>query len=136
NNNDNLAFPNIQTSLNRCLMKDGFIDRFYEIFLSSDPKIKPRFANTNFDAQMKLLRYGINLAVQFANRDELAANIISRLGTKHNVQNLNINPELYPFWTNSLIKALSEFDDEFTAQLENEWRTALQLAIDEMAKVY
>ena len=117
-------------------MKDGFIDRFYEIFLSSDPKIKPKFANTNFDAQMKLLRYGINLAVQFANRDELAANIISRLGTKHNVQNLNINPELYPFWTNSLIKALSEFDDEFTDQLENEWRTALQLAIDEMAKVY
>jgi len=47
---------NVQNSYGRCLSNGDLIETFYDIFLSSDPKIKERFANTDFANQKKLLR--------------------------------------------------------------------------------
>ena len=42
-------------SLRRCNANPGFLDLFYETFLASSPKVREKFANTDFDRQKRLL---------------------------------------------------------------------------------
>ena len=45
-----------EQSPRRCDSNPAFLDIFYEHFLDSSPKIKERFANTDFHRQKRLLR--------------------------------------------------------------------------------
>jgi len=123
----------VKQSFGRCLLKGDIIARFYEIFVDADPSIEPRFANTNFDSQKQLLRQGINLAIMFADDIPMGKNGIQRIRDSHGASGLNIPAALYPIWKNSFIRAISEFDVEFTDQLREEWNRVLEKAINYVA---
>ncbi len=120
----------VKQSLVRCMITGDVIGRFYEIFLDSHPDIKPRFANTEFDTQKQLLRQSVNLAIMFANENDVGKKGIGRIRKSHNKSSLNIPPELYPYWKKSFIQAASEFDLEFSDELKQQWDSVLQKTID------
>ena len=48
-------------SLRRCNAHPVFLDLFYENFLASSPKVKEKFANTDFAKQKRALQASLNL---------------------------------------------------------------------------
>lgn len=112
------------------ISNEKFLQRFYEIFMNSDPRITPLFKNTDFSKQFDLLHHGISMALLFSQKSKTAEMAIARLGESHNRDHLNINPKLYPFWLDSLVQALREFDTTFTDDLERQWRSLMQVTID------
>ena len=110
--------------------------KFYDVFLDSHSDIKPRFANTDFDAQKRLLRQSINLAIMFANDNPVGKKGIERIRNSHRKARLNILPELYPYWKKSFIQVVDEFDPEFSDELKKQWDTVLQKTIDYVVDGY
>ena len=122
-------FEDVKESLVRCMITGDVIGRFYEIFLESHPDIKPKFANTDFDSQKRLLRQSVNLAIMFANGNPIGKKGIERIRSSHNRVGLNILPELYTYWKKSFIQVASEFDPEFSDELKKQWDFVLQKTI-------
>ena len=48
-------------SLGRCNARPGFLDRFYERFLSMSPKVREKFAKTDFVRQKRALRASFHM---------------------------------------------------------------------------
>jgi len=120
----------VKKSFDRCSSNGDIIDKFYSLFLDSHSNIGPRFANTNFDTQKKLLLQGLDLTIMFATDEHVGKIGINRIRKSHNKSGLNIPPELYPYWKVSFLQAISEMDPEFTDELKQQWDMVLQKAID------
>ena len=132
----NKRFPDVAQSFGRANMSGTLFDTFYDIFLQSHPDITPRFKDTDFTEQKKLLRKGINLALMFAEGQPVGESGIGRIRESHSIDRLNVPPHLYPFWLNSFVKAVARHDPDFTPELEKRWREALQIAIDHIVDGY
>ncbi len=117
-------------SYGRCTMNPKFLDRFYEIFLGSHPAIGPMFRNTDFSKQKALLKTGVSMMVMHANGEAFAADSLQRIGKSHGPAELNIDPNLYQYWIDSLMAAIKECDKEYTENLGVEWRKILRAGVD------
>lgn len=126
----------VRKSYGRVLTKQTFIPRFYEIFTKSHPSILGLFKNTNFEKQYELLNQSINMAILYPQNNVIAKSAITRIRKSHDHEHLNIKPELYPLWTDSLIRALKDSDPEFTPALEKQWREVLEPAINHIREGY
>lgn len=130
------AMERVRSSFARCIITNGFIDRFYELFLASHPEIAPKFAKTNFDKQKGLLVQGILYALQFAGGNQAGEAGLTPIRKSHNRKKLNIEPRFYRFWVDSLVKAISEKDYQYTYTLEYDWRNALKPVVEFMSSGY
>lgn len=130
------AIDAVRSSFGRAMTKRTFMPRFYEIFTHSHPAIPQLFKNTNMEKQFDLLGQSLNMAILFSQNNPIAKNAIERIRKSHDREHLNINPELYPFWVDSLIAALRESDPQFTPTLEQQWRDVIQIAIDQIKGGY
>lgn len=126
----------VEESFERCILKGDVMERFYALFMDSHPDIRPRFANTNFDSQKKLLRQSIGLAILHARNNPVGRIGINRLARSHGTSGLNIPPHLYAYWKQSFIQAVSEFDEEFSDNLKTQWDAVLQKTIDDVVAGY
>ena len=120
----------VKLSYGRALLKGDLIDRFYDIFLVSHPEIKPKFSKTNFEQQKGLLKHGINLMISFAGKSSTGMSGLTRIQQSHSIGRMNIEPKFYTYWGNSLLKAISEFDPEFSDSLKEDWRKVLRVGIE------
>ncbi|MBL7645689.1 MAG: nitrate- and nitrite sensing domain-containing protein [Candidatus Hydrogenedentes bacterium] len=111
-------------------------DKFYERFVTSDPRIGPYFLNTDFKKQKNLLKDGVGRALSFAAGDPGSVNFVENLSVTHNRGHMNILPELYPFWLNALVQTLADTDPKWSTRLETEWRESLQKTIQLMSRAY
>ena len=72
-----------------------------------------------------------------ASDPEVGAQVyLERIATAHNHLGLDIKPEYYLLWLESLILAVSEFDPLFDDEVEQVWRRFLQTSIDFMISRY
>lgn len=124
----------VHQSYGRALMNPKLIERFYKIFMDSSPQIRAKFVDTDFDTQYELLNQGISMAILFPMENVIAKQAISRLQTRHNRDNLDINPQLYGYWVDSLMLTLEESDPQFDEDLEQDWRQLLQVTIDHLSE--
>ncbi|NOX27078.1 MAG: globin [Gammaproteobacteria bacterium] len=131
-----MEFQDIRTSMGRAITHGDLFARFYDIFLASNPKIKSMFVGTNLETQKALLRQGVNLALMFAEGKAIGKSAMNRLRDSHSKSHLGIEPSMYRYWLDSFIKALKEFDPDFDAALEKQWRQALGVAIEHIAGGY
>ncbi len=122
----------VVASYGRCCVNPAFFDRFYDIFLASNPAIKPMFAKTDFVKQKALLRQGISYMLMYLQGKATGTMAMTRLADSHGPKHLNINPALYEFWIDSLMKAVKECDKDCTPVIEAEWRRALRQGVDYM----
>ncbi|WP_243039035.1 globin [Dyella sedimenti] len=119
-------FDDLQTSYGRCLRHGGFIARFYEIFMASHPDIPGMFRHTDFNQLHPALRRGISSAINFAAGSKLTQRTMEQMAMVHSHHGrAPVRPELYSYWTESLLKAIAEHDPEYDAALEQRWRKAL-----------
>jgi len=126
----------VRLSYGRSIAKRGFLGRFYEIFLSSDPRIAKKFENTDLKKQQELLAMSVNMVILFPQANKIAKNAVGRIRESHSRKGLGIEPHLYHLWKQSLIQAVSEHDPEFDSQLEASWQKVLQIAIDYIVEGY
>ena len=120
-------------SFKSCVNDPLFMDRFYEIFLSSSGEVKLMFKNTDMETQKAMLH--ISMAYMTKNHKN-KAELLLKTANRHNKNNLNIKPHFYTLWLNSLIAAAYSIDPLFDEKTEKVWKEVLQPGIDLMISKY
>ena len=126
----------IKQSFGRALTAPTFLVRFYETLIACSPEIAEKFANTDLSKQYELLEHSLAMAMLFPDNNVVSKQVINKIRESHNRQNLNISPELYTEWLDSLMVVLNEVDSEFSPELEQQWRSFLTIAIDHIKAGY
>lgn len=130
-------YDDLQQSYGRCLREKNFIERFYEIFLDSHPEIRPMFEKTDFQKQRMALRRGISAAITHAAGSSLSKSTVDKMSHIHSRHgHAPVRPDLYPYWVDSLMKAVEETDPQITPELSARWRKGMKVVIDTFVKDY
>ncbi|MDR4479856.1 MAG: globin [Nitrospira sp.] len=124
-----MRIEQVVASYGRCCVCPEFFDRFYAIFLGSHPSIKPMVAHTSFTKQKALLREGVAMMLLHLEGKSIGTQCLNRLAKTHSPHRMNITPQLYEYWINSLIATIKEYDTGYTPDLEIEWRKALHAGV-------
>lgn len=124
-----MPIEHVVASYGRCCLQPEFFDRFYEMFLGIHPSIRPMFAHTNFAKQKALLREGVAMMLMHLEGKSVGTLCLDRIADTHNTRHMNITPQLYEYWVNSLIATVKEYDGDCTPSLETDWRKALHAGI-------
>jgi len=124
-------------SLTRCNAEVGFLDRFYERFMESSPKVREKFRNTDFERQKMVLRASFYLILMAA-EDEAGGpeRYLDNLARRHGASQLAIGAELYDLWLDSLIGTVREFDRECTPEVERAWERVMGVGISFLLSRY
>jgi hemoglobin-like flavoprotein len=127
-----------RASLKRCLSTPDFLRTFYEQFMGFSEEIREKFRQTDFTKQTRVLADSLYaMAVVSQGESESPARAeLERLAQRHGRGQLDIRPELYDVWLDSLIKAVRQYDPEFTPALEVAWRETLLVGIEQMRSAY
>ena len=126
----------VKASFDRCEATGDFAETFYELFLNSSPEIAPHFSQTNFVKQKKLLRGTVYILVTRDPKETEARKTLERIGRSHNRSELNIRPDLYELWLNSLCATVKRLDPHGTPELDALWRQAMRPAIEVITSLY
>ena len=119
-------YMDLQQSYGRCLRDKRFIERFYETFLASSPAIPPMFAGTDFNRQRMALRRGISVAISHAAASPLSKRATAEMAQVHSGKGrCPVDPALYPYWIDSMLKVIEETDEEADEALMQRWRKAM-----------
>ena len=124
-----MPITDVIASYGRCCVHPRFFDRFYEIFLASDPAIRPMFVRTNFAKQKALLREGVSMLLMHLDGKPVGTACLDRLAESHGPGRMNVTARLYELWITSLIQTVKEFDGECSVAVETEWRRALHAGV-------
>ncbi|MEJ2445667.1 MAG: globin [Exilibacterium sp.] len=117
--------------LHKKIAGKSFFDTFYDNFMSSSKEVRERFKNTDMARQKRMLKksfYSLFIFYASSNADDY----LVKIATHHNSQNLNIRPELYDIWLDTLVKTVETFDHEFSKNVELAWRLVLAPGITYM----
>lgn len=131
--NQTITPTKLNDSFERCINDPLFLDKFYEIFLSSSDEVYQMFKNTEMETQKAMLMTSL-VYMSHANND--SPGLLLNIAEKHNKNNLNIKPHLYKLWLDSLIAAANSIDPLFDENTEKLWRETLQPGIDFMISRY
>lgn len=126
----------IRKSFDRCEATGDFAEKFYEIFLNRSPEISELFKNTDFTKQRKLLRGSVYALVVQDVEQEKTQKMLSRVGGTHCRSALNIRPELYEVWLDSLCETIKALDSEWTVELDEAWRKSMRPGIELITSKY
>lgn len=126
----------ISASYGRCILSEGFFEDFYETFQKSDPRIKAYFTDTDMSQQRRLLRHGISYMIMYAEENRTGELKVEKLGDSHSETQMNIKPELYDFWIQSLVETIRKHDSKSTPELESDWKQILNLGVNKMKDAY
>ena len=119
-------YEDLQQSYGRCLRDKHFIEKFYETFMASHPSVAPMFADTDFNKQRMALRRGISVAISHAAASSLSKRATAEMAHVHSGKGrCPVDPALYPYWIDSMLKVVEETDDEADEALMQRWRQAM-----------
>jgi len=117
--------------------RDGndFFESFYDHFLSGQKEIAKRFVNTDMVVQQSMLKKSFYSLFAFYASGQ-TDDSIRKIAEKHNRNNLDIRPEFYDRWLECLITIVSQYDDEFSEDVELAWRLVMTPGITYMKFKY
>ncbi|GMR23321.1 MAG: hypothetical protein BMS9Abin37_1739 [Acidobacteriota bacterium] len=134
---DPQAVQKARDSLSRCNERPEFLGRFYELFMDSSPDIRKKFEHTDFEVQKKALRDSLFLMLSSAGTTEGYAHVqLKKLAKRHSHDDLDIKPEWYALWLDTLLETVAEFDPDYSDELEAAWRDSMKDGIDLLAAGY
>ncbi len=131
--NQTITPTKLNDSFERCINDPLFLDKFYEIFLSSSDEVYQMFKNTEMETQKAMLMTSL---VYMSNAHNDTLGLLSKIANRHNKNNLKIKPHLYKLWLDSLVMAANSIDPLFDVNTEKLWRETLQSGIDFMVSRY
>lgn len=123
-------------SLERCTASDEFLDRFYELFLTSSREVAEKFRHTDFPKQKRMLKASLYMMILMAEGKSEIQKDLQRIAKRHSRADLDVRAELYSLWLDSLIQAAREFDPRFTPETEIAWRMIMAQGIAFMQSRY
>ncbi len=126
----------VQASYDRCVASGDFWKTFYDIFLAKSPDIASKFAQTDFNKQKNLIKASVAMMIRLGTGNENARRIIEKVGDTHCRQALDIRPELYEWWLDSLCEAVQRHDSTYTPELERLWRENMKEGINLVTSRY
>lgn len=126
----------VRASYGRIIGRRGFTERFYELFLASRPEIAKMFETTDFKKQREKLTKAISMSILFPYGDEISIDALNRIRESHNHQHMDIKPEYYIHWANSLVATIAEFDPQFNDEVEDCWRRSIQTSLKHIKEGY
>ncbi|MCB1174345.1 MAG: hypothetical protein KDK39_12305 [Leptospiraceae bacterium] len=126
----------VRESYGRCAMQATFFEDFYETFMRSSPEIMPFFDKTNMAKQRQLLREGISFMILFADNNAGGEMAIEHIGKIHDVKHVNVRPELYPLWINSLLECIGKHDKHHNEEIRDAWKAVLDIGIRRFIAMY
>lgn len=121
-----------RASFERCAESPEFIPAFYGNLFAALPEAEPMFADTVLAKQHKLIAHAIKILLIIPDPPPPEPTLLTRLAKKHGQAELAIDPAWYPVFLDCLVATASQFDSEFTPELEAAWREALQPGMDYM----
>jgi|SRR2546425_10866190 len=134
---DERTLRTFDESLGRCNANPAFIDRFYEIFLASSPKVRAKFAQTDFVRQKAALQASLS-SMLLAVKDERTGPVqfLGELAERHSRRQLNIGSELYDLWLDSLLAAVAECDSKSNPEVQEAWERVMMVGIGYLLSRY
>ena len=117
-----------EASYHRCAESAAFYATFYGHLLASDPRIPPMFAHTEFERQHRLLKHALGLLIIYAKRAN--PSLLDRIADRH--LEVGVGEELYPFFVESLVRTVAEHDPEYTPEVGEAWRVAMEPGLEYM----
>ena len=127
---DEQALQTVEASLDRLAAGTPFLDRFYDIFLASSPKVQEKFARTNFYKQKRALQASLyGMLRHMRDQDPETNEYLREIADRHNHTGMNIGAELYDLWLDSLLAALKECDPEWTEGVAAAWERSMSQGI-------
>jgi hemoglobin-like flavoprotein len=126
----------VRASFERSEAAGDFADKFYAIFLNKSPEIALLFAQTDFERQRRLLRTTVYIMVTQDLDDPTARETLERIGRSHGRSELNIRPELYDLWLDSICETVKDLDPEWTPETERFWRERMAPGIALITSLY
>ena len=123
-------------SVKRCAAHDGFIPAFYERFLASSDVIRDMFRDTDFEKQNQMLLRSLELSAGATAGEPEALREIQERAVTHDRDHLNVHPDHYALWLDSIISTAGEFDPEWNKDLQAAWQTILGHVIRHMTRKY
>ncbi|WP_426417409.1 globin domain-containing protein [Aestuariirhabdus sp. LZHN29] len=131
-NNDKL----INDSLDRCMEDGTFMDRFYQHFINSSPKVAEKFAETDMDKQKRMMDASLHMLMLLSADTTAGMAHVRHIGKTHSQAQHNITPELYDCWFESLMQTVREYDSQLTPEIEAAWGDTLKPGIATMQAMY
>lgn len=125
-----------KASYERCCEAPDFFAAFYRNFFAACPEAEPRFADTDWEWQYKLLKHALGLLLIFPNQPDDAPSILRRVAERHSRRDLDVYPSLYPMWVDSMVATVKEFDTDFTMETEYAWRATLAKGVKYIISKY
>jgi hemoglobin-like flavoprotein len=123
-------------SLERCTSTRRFLDRFYELFISSSPEVAAKFANTDLRVQKASVRVSLYMIMASIQQKPEGKVHLERIAARHSRTALDIGPHLYDQWLDCLIQAVREYDPVFHAETEQAWRRVMRVGIEFLKSKY
>ncbi|MFT7128285.1 MAG: hemoglobin-like flavoprotein [Gammaproteobacteria bacterium] len=130
------AIDDFHESLERCSISPNFLQDFYRRFTASSPEIAGKFVNTNLKTQARILKTSLYMAMLASDQNHEAREYLGRIANRHDRKGLDIKPEYYDLWIESMISAVREYDPQFNNETEKLWRKFMQPAIEYMKSQY
>jgi hemoglobin-like flavoprotein len=134
---DDVTLGQFEESLRRCSTNPAFLDRFYERFLASSPKVKEKFANTDFARQKHMLRASFELLLVAA-RDETGRPMpyLDEVAARHSSSQMAIGAELYDLWLDSLLATVRDVDPGWSSAVAHAWEIVMTVGIKYLVSRY
>ncbi len=114
-------------SLERLTTADGgdaFYARFYERFLQTGDEVAEHFANSDMQAQRRMLRESMAFVVAFGHTRR-AGPYLESVASRHGPADLNISAELFDRWLECLLATVAELDPKSDEHVLLSWRVLL-----------
>lgn len=121
-------------SLNRCVANEGFLERFYYLFMASSPAVAARFRNTDWLRQRRMLVASFHMMMASEEKQAENGEHLERIAAMHGPKQLDIPPYLYDAWFDCLMQAVSEYDPGYCAEVEAVWRKIMKRGIGVMKR--
>ncbi len=125
-----------RASYDRCCAAPDFFVCFYRNLFKLAPQTEPRFANTDFTRQHKLLRHALGLLLSFPTEPDTEPTILRRVADRHGRTDLDIPPEWYGAFVDALLQTVTEHDGEYTDAVDAAWRRSIEPGIEYMKARY
>jgi hemoglobin-like flavoprotein len=127
---DHAILEQFEDSLRRCNADPDFLDRFYERFLRSSPKVRAKFVGTDFVRQKRMLQASLQLLLVAAQDDgERPTPYLDEVAARHGAGQMGIGAELYDLWLDSLLATVREVDPSWSPEVEQAWESVMTVGI-------
>jgi hemoglobin-like flavoprotein len=123
-------------SLERCTSGRRFLDRFYELFVSSSAEVAAKFANTDFRVQKAAVKVSFYMIMSSIEQKPEGNVHLERIAVRHSRKGLDIGPHLYDQWLECLVQAVRECDPAFCDETEQAWRRVMRVGIEFLKSKY